>query len=194
MKKLSLTFDDGPSPFTAAILGVLLAHKVPATFFMIGSRFDSYADALIRNAGQEIGNHTYSHSDLVRSSIGEVRIQISHAFNPKSKYFRPPYGNCDDVVLGVCGELGLQVVLWDCDSFDYALKTADEICAVLDSQMNGEDAIILLHDGDSRDRTTNRWPTVEATNRIITKYKAQGFEFVPLSEMELPGKPRKVSL
>lgn len=59
--------------------------------------------------------------------------------------------------------------------------------------LDGEGGIVLLHDGDSEDPNGNRWATVEATDRIITRYRAQGFEFVPLSEMTLPRKPRKGS-
>jgi len=58
--------------------------------------------------------------------------------------------------------------------------------------LEGDGGIVLLHDGDSEDLNGNRWATVEATHRIISRYRAEGFDFVPLSEVTLPRKPRKV--
>jgi peptidoglycan/xylan/chitin deacetylase (PgdA/CDA1 family) len=89
----------------------------------------------------------------------------------------------------------IQLVTWDVEGLDWKLKTADEIVAYLAAQigsLEGDSAIVLLHDGDSEDLNANRWATVEATDRIVTRYRAQGFEFVPLSEMTLPREPRKV--
>jgi peptidoglycan/xylan/chitin deacetylase (PgdA/CDA1 family) len=84
-------------------------------------------------------------------------------------------------------------VLWDAEGLDWKLKTADEIVGYLAAQIASLDdgsGIVLLHDGDSENLDGNRWATVEATERTITHYRAQGFEFVPLSEMTLPRKPK----
>ena len=83
--------------------------------------------------------------------------------------------------------------MWDVDGLDWKLKTADEIVDHIAAQIGTLDdgGIVLLHDGDSEDPNGNRWATVEATERVITHYRAKGFEFVPLSEMTLPRKPRK---
>jgi len=92
----------------------------------------------------------------------------------------------------------IQLAMWDAEGLDWKLRTADEIAAYLDAQiagLEGDSAIVLLHDGDSENAGSehiggNRWATVEATDRIITRYRAQGFEFVPLSEMTLPREPK----
>jgi peptidoglycan/xylan/chitin deacetylase (PgdA/CDA1 family) len=83
--------------------------------------------------------------------------------------------------------------MWDVEGLDWKLRTADEIMAYLDAQManlEGDSAIVLLHDGDSENVDGNRWATVEATDRIIARYRAQGFEFVPLRDMTLPREPK----
>ena len=88
----------------------------------------------------------------------------------------------------------IQLAMWDAEGLDWKLRTADEIVAYLAEQidmLDGDGGIVLLHDGDSENPNGNRWATVEATDRIITRYLAQGFEFVPLSEMTLPRKPQK---
>ena len=73
MIKFALTFDDGPGPLTEALLNVLEAHGVRATFFILGRNVEkpswyggtrSKARSLLKRAleqGHVLGNHTYSH-------------------------------------------------------------------------------------------------------------------------------------
>ena len=62
-RAIALTFDDGPSESTPAILDILARHGVRATFFQCGAnveRLPSIARA-VRSAGHEIGNHSQTH-------------------------------------------------------------------------------------------------------------------------------------
>ncbi|MGO8756516.1 MAG: polysaccharide deacetylase family protein [Terracidiphilus sp.] len=192
MKKLSLTFDDGPSPpFTEALLAVLSYHSVPATFFMIGERMLAQESTVkrVEQAGHVIGNHTRTHRKLRGAAFEDLDREI----NREGQYFRPPGGHYDGAVLEYLLRYNIQLVLWDAEGLDWKLKTAGEIVAYLAAQIDslkGDTGIVLLHDGDSEDIDGNRWATVEATDRIITRYRAQGFEFVPLSEMPLPRGPK----
>ncbi|MGO8932232.1 MAG: polysaccharide deacetylase family protein [Terracidiphilus sp.] len=197
MKKLSLTFDDGPSPpCTEALLAVLSYYSVPATFFMIGERMLAHESTVkgVEQAGHVIGNHTRSHRNLRGATLADLDLEI----NRWGQYFRPPGGHYDEGVLNYLRHHDIQLATWDVEGLDWKLRTADEIVAYLDTQiggLEGESAIVLLHDGDSENPVSeliggNRWATVEATDRIITRYRAQGFEFVPLSEMTLPREPK----
>ena len=70
-KRIALTFDDGPDPrFSNDVLDVLKQYNVPATFFVLGSRAVANPDIVKRmqNEGHVIGNHTYSHPNLVKES------------------------------------------------------------------------------------------------------------------------------
>jgi peptidoglycan-N-acetylglucosamine deacetylase len=193
MKKLSLTFDDGPSPpCTEALLAVLSHYSVPATFFMIGERMTAQEATArrVEQAGHVIGNHTRTHRNLCGATVADLDREI----NRWGQYFRPPGGHCDDAMLEYLRRYDIQLVMWDVDGRDWELRTAEEIVACLAEQIAGlerESGIVLLHDGDSNDLDGNRWATVEATDRIITRYRALGFEFVPLSQMTLPREPRK---
>ncbi len=193
MNKLSLTFDDGPSPpCTEALLAVLSHYSVPATFFMIGQRMLAHEPTVkrVEQAGHAIGNHTRTHRNL----CGAPFESIDHEINRWGQYFRPPGGHYDEGMLEYLRLHDIQLVMWDAEGLDWKLKTADEIVAYLADQidrLDDEGGIVLLHDGDSEDPKGNRWATVEATDRIITRYRAKGFEFVPLSEMTLPRMPRK---
>src|SRR5882672_3931739 len=62
-KAIALTFDDGPSPATPALLELLAPYKTPATFFQIGQSVAALPDIAraVLAAGHEIGNHSQTH-------------------------------------------------------------------------------------------------------------------------------------
>src|ERR1035438_7026579 len=62
-RAIALTFDDGPSESTPAILEILARHSVGATFFQCGANVERLPEAAraVAQAGHEIGNHSYSH-------------------------------------------------------------------------------------------------------------------------------------
>ncbi len=73
MRKVTLTFDNGPDPVvTPHVLDCLALHNVKATFFVIGSNLaEPGREAIARRAseaGHLIGNHTYSH----KTPLGEL--------------------------------------------------------------------------------------------------------------------------
>src|SRR5690606_22952811 len=58
---VALTFDDGPSPaITPRLVRILQKYKVPATFFMVGSRVNASPKTarLVQRSGFLIGNHS----------------------------------------------------------------------------------------------------------------------------------------
>src|SRR5262249_28757044 len=62
-RAIALTFDDGPSEATPAILDALARHSVPATFFQVGRNAERLPSIARQAAGSghEIGNHSYTH-------------------------------------------------------------------------------------------------------------------------------------
>jgi len=73
-----LTFDDGPSSWTPQILEVLERHRVPATFFVIGSHVTARPRLLRRmiTDGDEIGVHTFTHPDLGGVPAWRERLEL----------------------------------------------------------------------------------------------------------------------
>ncbi|MGH7581871.1 MAG: polysaccharide deacetylase family protein, partial [Gemmatimonadales bacterium] len=67
----ALTFDDGPDPrWTPSILDTLKSRHAPGTFFLIGDQVTAHY-ALTRRIlreGNEIGNNTFTHPDLSKTS------------------------------------------------------------------------------------------------------------------------------
>ncbi len=73
MSKVTLTFDNGPTPgVTDQVLDCLARNRVPATFFVIGRKAGSTEGAPLvhraRSEGHWIGNHTFSHT----TPLGEL--------------------------------------------------------------------------------------------------------------------------
>jgi peptidoglycan/xylan/chitin deacetylase (PgdA/CDA1 family) len=184
-KLIALTFDDGPWPGqTAAVLKILQANHVPATFFQIGrqSRAHPGLSRMLTNSGMLIGNHSETHplnlgklsAAQVSSEITRAEADISAASGQRPKYFRPPGGNTAAAMYPVLGKLGLKWVQWDVDTEDWKAPPAAAIeSRVLKGAKPG--AVVLMHDGGG-----DRSHTIAALPGIIQKLKAKGYVFVTL--------------
>lgn len=75
---LALTIDDTPSKSTSAILEILCANDVHATFFVIGSYVDGREDVLreLVRQGNELANHAMHDEPSWKLEIPELRQQI----------------------------------------------------------------------------------------------------------------------
>ncbi len=165
-----LTFDDGPGPYTPAILNVLRATHSTATFFELGFRQAQYpAEAgRIRAAGSSVGNHTYNHPNLTKLTPGQIRWQVAHG--PRSRCVRPPYGATNQAVQRVLNQQGLRQVLWSVDTQDWSRPGVEHIVKVATGPSVAAGTIVLMHDGGG-----NRSQTVTALPRIISTLQHRGY-------------------
>ena len=104
-RRVTLTFDNGPTPdVTGRVLDILAGQRILTTFFVIGRKLDEPAAASLMQqahaAGHWIGNHTFSHTVALGdrpdrahalSEIEEAQARIGRFSHPE-KLFRP-YGN-----------------------------------------------------------------------------------------------------
>src|SRR5882757_71767 len=191
-RHLALTFDDGPNdPHTLRLLEVLARHDVRATFFMIG-RYVQQRPQIARavaEAGHALGNHTFTHPNLIFCSETQTRIQLAEcnravedAAGQTPRLFRPPFGGRRPSTLRIASELGFAPVMWNVTGFDWDAHSSEAVERKVAKQIHGGD-IILLHDGSHRQLGLDRSHTVAATDRLVGRYKAEGYEFVTIPEM-----------
>jgi peptidoglycan/xylan/chitin deacetylase (PgdA/CDA1 family) len=191
-RQIALTYDDGPNdPHTLRMLEVLARQGVPATFFLIGRYVQQRPDIAreIVQAGHVIGNHTFTHPLLIFKSEAEIRKELSQcrsavqdAIGEDSDLFRPPFGGRRPAVLRIARELGLKPVMWNVTGYDWNAPPADVIERKVAKQIRGGD-VILLHDGGHKEMGADRSQTVMATDRLIVRYKSEGYEFVTIPRM-----------
>jgi len=195
-KQLALTYDDGPNdPHTLGLLEVLAKHNVKATFFVIGRYVEQRPDIVreVLNAGHAVGNHTFSHPNLIfasarqtRSQLHECQQAVTQAIGQHSPLFRPPFGGRRPGTFHIARSLGLVPVMWNVSGQDWKGYSADEIKRRIRRQLRGGD-VILLHDGSHLGMGVDRSRTILATDLLIPEAKSAGFEFVTIPEMMTAG-------
>lgn len=191
-RQLALTYDDGPNdPYTQRLLEVLARHGVHATFFLVGQYVKQRPEIVreIVQAGHVVGNHTFTHPlltfmsrDEVKQQLSETRSALQDAIGEPSHLFRPPFGGRRPAVLRVARELGLQPVMWNITGYDWSAPPAAVIEQKVSKRIRGGN-VILLHDGGHKQMGADRSQTVIATDHLIARYKAEGFEFATIPQM-----------
>lgn len=190
--ELALTYDDGPNdPHTFKLLEVLAKHSVQATFFLIGQYVQKRPDIAreIAKAGHVLGNHTFSHPNLIfasnqrtESELQRCQQILSNATGVFPRLFRPPFGGRKPGTLRIARSLSLEPVMWNVTGWDWKGHPAEYIERKIRRQIRGGD-VILLHDGSHASFGADRQPTVIATDRLIRHYQSEGRMFVTVPEM-----------
>jgi len=183
--ELALTFDDGPNAaWTPRLLDQLARYEVNATFFLLGERAQAVPDLVrrIAAAGHLIGNHSWRHPNLARSSSGRILQELQQTQDALQqitgtavRFFRPPFGARRPAVFRIARQLGLQPVLWNAMTSDWSEPSASRIAADLNAKIEklrrlGRAANIVLHDGGHRDQNANREPSVTAAAALVARY------------------------
>ena len=179
---VALTFDDGPDGRqTRNVLGVLAYEKVSATFFLSGRSIER--NPLIARqtaeAGHEVANHGYQHYPMtlvspmfVWSNIAMGKGIIEQVTGVRPRWFRPPHGACDDVIVSCAAACGLQTVMWNVMTDDWHPRaTVESIAERIAAATAG--SIVLCHD---------KGPCIsEALRRSIPVLKAKGLALVTVT-------------
>jgi peptidoglycan/xylan/chitin deacetylase (PgdA/CDA1 family) len=187
-REIALTFDDGPGPYTPAVLAVLRRLQVPATFFEVGvlERYFHASTSEISEMGDPIGDHTQLHAPMSELSRRDQRQEIVDDASAIGQYgapfprlFRPPYGMWNNTTLALLAHYRMLMVLWTVDTNDYRQPGVKAILnAVVDGARPG--AIILLHDAGG-----NRSQTVTALPRIVRALRRRGYKLVTVPRLLL---------
>lgn len=177
---IALTFDDGPGEYTEELINCLVENNAKATFFMLGQNVEAYPEIAkkLSDAGMELGNHSYSHPDLVTIGAEAAAQQVSNtdaalkaATGFEATVMRPPGGSFNDSVKAAINH---PLIIWSIDTRDWATKSEDQTYqVVMDNAQDG--SVVLMHD-------IHEW-SVKAAIRMIPDLIAKGFKLVTVSEL-----------
>ena len=186
---VALSFDDGPHPQgTAAVLEVLAASRVFATFFLVGEQVERRAAQAreIVAAGHEVGLHCYRHRSLLRLTPMQVRddlrrgsAAIAEATGESPRLYRPPHGIFTVAGLAFAWKNRLTPVLWSCDGRDWRVDaTSSSIASLITRRVRAGD-IVLLHDADWYSARGSWRHTVGALPHVLDTIADRSISFVP---------------
>ena len=194
--KVYLTFDDGPSENTAAILDILKEYDIKATFFVTGKE-DEESQALYKRIveeGHTLGMHSYSNKynviyesdDAFSEDFTRLQDYLYEVTGVESKYYRFLGGSSNQVsnvpmndFIHYLNQEGIIYFDWNVSAGDAAANaySAEEIVAnVTNDVVKYKTSIVLLHDAEVNGTT------VEALAPLIEELQNMGAEILPIDE------------
>ncbi len=196
-QEIALTFDDGPSADTPALLDLLKKENIKATFFWQGSQIEKYPD-IARRAyaeGHTLANHSYNHPRLIplengnawwTQQIEKTQTVYQKVLGIQPSMMRPPYGFLSDSQVQFLQQKNMAAILWSVDSADWFHtyknsnndNAAAKITSVIQEYIHPE-AIVLMHDSGGRGRK----PTIMAVTQLIPELKKQGYSFTTVDRL-----------
>jgi peptidoglycan-N-acetylglucosamine deacetylase len=190
-KAVSITFDDGPDPFTTEPLLTLLdRHGVKATFFVLGKKAAAHPQLIkkILKKGHLLGNHSYSHDNLcMLKSSKHLFREISTAqevlarFHVRPLAFRPPVGITNPKLWRVLKELGMVNVNFSCRGLDAGNRRLNGLSKRVLKHLRS-DHIIALHDVmPKRHAALKLW--LNEIDKVLQGIKDRRLKVLPLPEL-----------
>lgn len=197
IRKVYLTFDDGPSSNTGEILDILAEYDVKATFFVVGKEEEKYQPLYKRivEEGHTLAMHSYSHkyNEIYQSKESYVedltKLQefLYDTTGVWCRYCRFPGGSSNTVSRVDMHELINYLEEQDMSYFDWNVSSGDASSAYISPEaivknstarlQEFHEAIILLHDASDKDST------VEALPKLIEQIQAmEDTKIVPITD------------
>jgi len=211
-KVITLTFDlceqaDEIMGYDYELVNYLRAHQIRATFFAGGKWMQSHPDKAMQLMADplfEIGNHTWSHTNmrvigkeeqrqqilLTQAQYRELRRQLScwpcarqagqkeMAKIPTLPLcFRFPYGACNTETLQLLKQLNLAAVQWDVVTEDSTkTQTAESIARIVLKNVQPGSIIVCHANGRGHE-------TAQALALFVPELQKRGYTFVTVSEL-----------
>lgn len=197
IRKVYLTFDDGPSGNTNRILDILAEYDVKATFFVVGKEEEEYQVLYKRivEEGHTLAMHSYSHkySEIYQSvesysaDLSKLQEFLYDTTGVWCRYCRFPGGSSNTVSRVDMHELIAYLDDQDMTYFDWNISSGDATTSYLSASdiirnctvnlREYDEAIILMHDA------SNKNSTVEALPRLIETIQAmEDTKIVPITD------------
>ena len=176
---VALTFDDGPTQYTAAIVDILKTYDVGGTFFFIGNNSKKHPDTVqyVYNNGYAIGSHSMRHDNMVKLTYAQQETDLLQTtailegiIEEDVNLYRPPYGSFNSSTENLIQAYNKKIVLWDRDTKDWQTRDAQKIIQYIKS-IDAAGSIILFHESQA---------VVDALPVIIEYLQQQGLNIVNL--------------
>ena len=195
IRRVYLTFDDGPSTNTDRILDILAQYGVKATFFVVGK--EGYTDQYRRivEDGHTLAMHSYSHRynevyaslDAYKADLTKLHDYLYELTGEDCRFVRFPGGSSNTVSKVSMWDLIDYLESEDMVYFDWNVSSGDSTGGkksvnqltnnVLENIGKYNNAVVLFH--DAAGKTT----TVDALAGIIEKIlESDNTVLLPISE------------
>ena len=154
---------------------------------MVGDWVDKYPESVkaLHDAGHEVMNHSNTHAHMSKLSREEIIADIEACSDKieavtgvRPTLIRPPYGEYNDTVISAIRSIGMEPIQWDVDSLDWKDLPASEIVQRVTGKVQ-PGSIVLFHNAALH--------TPEALPTILETLLQEGYAFVPISQLILPG-------
>ena len=185
VNKILLTFDDGPNPGTTEmILERLSKYSIKALFFCVGENIKKHPHLIekIITEGHTVGNHSYSHKNIIFMSKSKIDEQIKLCSNTIQEYcrsspayFRPPHGRLNLQTNSFMKKHRLTNVMWSLLTYDY--KNDLNIVKLAVQNYITKNSIIVLHDSNK-----SKDIICASIDFIVEEADKRGFKFGETSE------------
>lgn len=168
--------------YLSDMLATLKKHHVYASFFLEGNWVKKNPDLakMIAEAGNEVGNHSYSHPDMkllaadrARAEMEKTNEVIEATTGEKCEWFAPPSGSYRDETVKIAADLGMKTVMWTVDTIDWQKPSPDVLINRVMTKV-GNGSLILMHPTAS---------TAKALDRLITLIEKKGLAIGTVSEL-----------
>ncbi len=197
IRKVYLTFDDGPSGNTGEILDILAEYDVKATFFVVGKEEERYQPLYKRivEEGHTLAMHSYSHKydEIYRSKesyvedLSKLQEFLYEITGVWCRYCRFPGGSSNTVSRVDMHELIAYLEEQDMSYFDWNVASGDASSGYISPEAivrnstarlkEFQEAIILMHDASDKDST------VKALPKLIEQIQAmEDTKIVPITD------------
>ncbi len=202
LRKVYLTFDDGPSIYTAQILDILAEYDIKATFFVTGKDKEGYGDIYRRivEEGHTLGMHSYSHAyaDIYASladfqqDLEKLRDFLYEETGTVSNYYRFPGGSSNQVSQTDIQDMITYLDAMDITYFDWNVSSGDAspagssseqiVSRVMAELPSHHTAVVLMHDA------AGKHSTVQALPELIEEIQSMDDHTVllPITEETMP--------
>lgn len=190
-----LTFDDGPTEYTKAILKILDSYQVQSTFFMLGTNVVKQPEIVkaVSDSGHTVGCHGVTHqlsafyknATSPREEMEACSRAVQDITGKAVQIVRVPFGSVPHLSKEQKAELESgQFIVWDwnVDSKDWSVDSANEMVKVVLNQVHRLKEkeitpVLLFHD---------KALTVDSLPAIIENLQGSGYEFLPITLEEEP--------